>query len=199
MFNLSILTTRPRPFAFRQMGSLYCVQRVRMLDICLVRQKLQVLQPVIVALKIFMVYLQTAFNRTVKGLPHDAVHTLARVHSIFTKCDLRVVVAVKRHLTGTYRLITPPRFALFDRHDGRNAGVQKRRDVCQFNFRRQHLLGFLNLLRGKSFAARYSTNAAKIANLVNAFVFENRFPLFHSPLRLTYTQFNCTYVKGQAR
>ena len=175
------------------------IQIKSVLNILSVRQKLQVFQPVVVSLKIFMVYLQTTFNRAVKSLPHYTVHTFARVYSVSTQCNAWILMTVKRHFTRPHKLIPRPSFPVFYSRSRCVASAHEGRHFAQLGSLRQHLLSLPYLFRRKQLAARYSTNATKIANLVNAFVFENRFPLFHSPLRLTYTQFNCTYVKGQAR
>lgn len=197
MFNFSILTTRPGPFAFWQMRALGCVQGVRMIDILAVRKQLQILKPIIVALKIFVVNLKSALNRAVKSLPYSAVYADMFVFTTYARRKISVKMAVQSRFYCARCGIAAPSFAVLNGKRGRYAGVQERRHNGQFCPCLQHFLGFNNLFGSKTFAARYAAHVSKIADFVQRFVTKHRLPVFHSAPFLMWAQSNTIYVKGQ--
>ena len=198
MFNFSIPTTRPTSFTLQKVRSFFRVFGVRVIDVFAVGNKLQVLQPVIASVQVFVVDFKAAWNRAVKRLPNRAMHADMLVLPVDAWRKMGVKMAVQPCFNWPRGGIAAPRFSMFNGEHGCDAGVQKRGYVGQSGSRFQHFLGFNNLFGGKTFAACYTTNIAKIANFVQSLVSKYWPPKFHLFTLSTYRYYMPVNIKGQA-
>ena len=90
------MLTRDKSFyAFDRSQKPFSFVRVnRMLNVLLVSNNFQVVQAIIAAVKVFMVYFQAAFNGAVKSLPHHTMHSFAGIFATTYKVNLQVVPIV---------------------------------------------------------------------------------------------------------
>lgn len=161
-----------KPFGF---VSVNCV-----LEILLMRDNFQVVQSVVGAVKIFMVYFQSAFNATIKRFPHHAMHSFTVVCSVAHKINLQIVLSVFARLQWTVTCVTGPSLTQLDRMGCGYAGAQKISNLLKGRAVLKHLLGFRNLSGVNSFTSGNAAHISKIADLVQIFKIQNRFPRFHS-------------------
>lgn len=154
-----------------------CVNRV--LEILLMCYNFQVIQTVVGAVKVFVIYFQSTFNSSVKCFPYHAMHTASRVFGILAQTCNKVIFQQLRLYKPITR-ITNPSFTVLDRMSRGYAGAQKLSDLFKGSAVLKHLLGFRNLDSVKGFASSNSAHIPKIAYLVQIFKIQNWFPRFHS-------------------
>lgn len=154
-----------------------CVNR--MLDILLVRDNFQVIQPIIGAVKVFVIYFQTALNTPVKCLPQNAMDSAASVHAVSTQQDLKVPFQ-QFNFARPVRSVTRPSLTQLDRMCRGYAGAQKLSNLFKGGTVLKHLLGFGNFGGSKGFTSGNPAHVSKIAYLVQIFKVQNWFPCFHS-------------------
>ena len=166
------------------------------LDVFAVCNKLQIFQPVIASVEVFMVNLKATFNRAYKRLPQRAVNRNRSVFAVLAQ-TYNLIVFLIPNLNRSVRLVANPCAPVFDRHNRRYAGVQKRCDFFQFGVLRQHLLGCAHLLSGKLFAPRYTSHFGNVANLIQTFVTRYCPPFSHKPplFANTYNKHVCIECK----
>ena len=122
-----------KPFGFVRVN--------RVLDILLMCNNFQVVQSIVGAVKVFMVYLQSAFNTPVKRLPHYAMRPFTGVFAVAHKINLQVVLCVCARLKWAICSVTSPCLALLDRMRGGYASAQKLSNLFKGRTVFKHLLG----------------------------------------------------------
>jgi len=197
MFNFSILTARPPAAAFGQMRSFLRILGVRMDDIFAMGKKFKIVQAIVCSVKVLVIDFKTPRYFAVKRFPYQSVNGPTSINAVFTEAHSRIVFD-QHWLERAHRFIATPRFSVLYREHSRDAGVQERGYVDQFGPRLQHLLGFNNLFGGKTFAACYTTNIAKIADFVQSLVSKYWPPKFHLFTLSTYRYYTPVNIKGQA-
>lgn len=197
MFNFSMLTTRPPAAAFGQMRSFLRVLGVRMVDIFAVGKKFKIVQAIVCSVKVLVIDFKTPRYFAVKRFPYQSVNGPTSVNAVFTEAHRRIVFD-QHWLDWPRGGVATPRFAVLYGEHGCDAGVQERGYVGQFGSHLQHLLGFNNLFGGKTSAACYTTNIAKIADFVQSLVSKYWSPKFHLFTLSTYRYYMPVNIKGQA-
>ena len=152
----------------------------RVLKILLMRDNFQVIQSIVGAVKVFVVYFQSAFNTPVKRLPHYAMRSFAGVLAVAHKIDLQVVLCVCAWLQRAIRSVTNPRLTQLDRMRRGYAGAQKLSNLFKGRTVLKHLLGFGNFGGVKGLTSGNPAHISKVAHLVQIFKIQNWFPRFHS-------------------
>jgi hypothetical protein len=178
MFNIIVSTIRAVSIAFGQMFAFFSINGVRVLNILLMGYQLQVIQTVVGAVKVFMVYFQSPFNWPVKRFPHNAVNRAASIFAVFAQGYLRVTLK-QRRFANAVRNITRPSLTVLYGHNRRNASIQKRSYRFQSAFSFQHLFGLSDLICGKQFSSRGATYVSVIAYFVQIFKPKHWLPRFH--------------------
>jgi hypothetical protein len=168
---LRTLDRTQKPFGF------VCVNGV--LNVLLVRYKFQVFKPVVSAVKVFVVDLQTAFNWPIKRFPHCPMNANTPVNTIFAKANLKIPLKQKTFAQSVRRL-TSPSFALLDGMRCGYASTQKNSNLFKSSAVFEHLFSFGNFGGVKRFSPSNPARIAKVANFVQAFKAKNWFPCFHS-------------------
>ena len=162
------------------------------LDVFAVRKHFKIIQPIVGAIQILMVYLHSVRDGAIKRFPHRTVNRDFSVLPIFARAKPDVMVARYVRLNWTRPAISGPRLAVFNVKRGRDAGVKKTGYGVQRRATRKHSFGLVNLRGTKKFSSCYATNARKIADFVQAFIAANRFPNLHA------VDIKPIYVGGQA-
>ena len=160
-----------KPFGF---VSVNCV-----LNVLLMGHQLQIVQFVVSAIKIFMVYFQTIFNATIKRLPYHSMHAAFGVFSFFTQTGYPIAFQ-QLNLNGSMCRFTSPSFAQLNGMGCGYASAQKSSNLFQGRTLIKHFFCFWNFCSIKSFASGNAAHIPKIANFVQIFKAENWFPCFHS-------------------
>ena len=151
------------------------------LEILLMRNNFQIVQSIVGAVKVFVVYFQSAFNTSIKRLPHHSVHALPGVFSLFAQISNIVAFDQSRRQHSVGR-VTNPSFTLLDRMRCGYASAQELRDLLKGSTVLEHLLRFWNFGGVKGFASGSSAHVTVIADLVQVFKAKNWFPRFHVQL-----------------
>ena len=152
----------------------------RVLKILLMRDNFQVIQSIVGAVKVFVVYFQSAFNTPVKRFPHYAMRPFAGVLAVAHKINLQVMLRVCARLQRTIRSVANPRLAQLDRMGCGYAGAQKISNLFKGGTVLKHLLGFGDFGGIERLASGNTAHVSKIAHLVQIFKIQNWFPRFHS-------------------
>ena len=160
-----------KPFSFIGVN---CV-----LKILLMRDNFQVIQPIVGAVKVFVIYLQSSLNPTIKRLPHHAMHAAPSVFSVFAKAGDKIMFQQLR-LNQPVSSNTAPRPALLDRMRRGYAGSQKLSNLFKGSAVFKHLLGFGNFNGVKRFTSGNAPHVSKVADLVQTFKIQNWRPRFHT-------------------
>ena len=151
----------------------------RVLKILLMRNNFQVIQSIVGAVKVFVVYFQSAFNAPVERFPHHAMHTAPRAFGVFAKtCDK--IMFQQLRLDKSVSCVTDPSLIQLDRMRRGYAGAQKISNLLKGRAVLKHMLSFGNFGGVKSFTSSNAAHVSKIANLVQVFKIQNWFPRFHS-------------------
>lgn len=180
MLNSSILTAGAATLSRRQMCALRVVNVMRVLDVFPMRQQLQVLQPIVSAVKILVLNLKASGDRAIKRLPHRSMDSNALVPTFFASHNSQVKIGAYHWLYRAMRRIASPRFAMLNAKCGSNAGSQEISNGFKFNAICKHLLGSINLFCRKLFASGNTADISVIANFIQTFKTKNRLPRFHS-------------------
>ena len=151
----------------------------RVLDVLLVRYKLQVFEPVIRAIKIFVVDLKPSKNRPVERFPHNSMNSAPSVLAVFAQRYLPVAFQQSR-FARPVRCVSNPNFSKFYVAGRCQASVQKFRNFSQQRALLKHALGFSYFCAIQSLTARNTAYVARIADFVQAFKTNNRFPHLHA-------------------
>jgi hypothetical protein len=146
------------------------------------RYKLKICQNVVCAVKVFVVYFESALNWAAERFPHHPVNAAFGVFAVFAKTALQIIAAVKLQGYWPVGLVSDPRFPGFDVVGRCNADSKKFSNLFQRSLIRKHLLCRYHGFCGKHLASRYATHVAKLADLVQSFVPKNRQPRFHAHL-----------------
>ena len=152
----------------------------RVLKILLMRDNFQVIQSIVGAVKVFVVYFQSAFNTPVKRFPHYAMRPFAGVLAVAHKINLQVMLRVCARLQRTIRSVANPRLTQLDRMGRGYAGAQKLSNLFKGRAVLKHLLGFGNFGGVEGLTSGNSAHISKVAYLVQIFKVQNWFPRFHS-------------------
>ena len=152
----------------------------RVLKILLMCDNFQVIHSIVGAVKVFVVYFQSAFNTPVKRLPHYAMRPFAGVLAVAHKIDLQVVLRVCARLQRAIRSVTGPSLTQLDRMGRGYAGAQKLSNLFKGGTVLKHLLGFGNFGGVKGLTSGNPAHISKVAHLVQIFKIQNWFPRFHS-------------------
>lgn len=151
----------------------------RVLDVLLMRYKLQVFEPVIRAVKIFVVDLKPSRNRSVERFPHDSMNSASSVLAVFAQRYLPVTFQHSR-FARPIRRVSSPNFPKFYVAGSRQTSVQKFRNFSQQRALFKHALGFSHFCSVQSLAPRNTAYVACIADFVQTFKPNNRPPHFHA-------------------
>ena len=150
-----------------------------MLKVLLVGNNFQVIQPIIAAVKIFMVYLQAAFNWAVKSLPHHTMHSFAGVFAVAYKVNLQIVLSVFARFYGSMRSIARPSLTQLDRMGRGYASAQKLSNLLKGCTVFKHTFGFRNFSGVKSFTSGDTAHVSKVADFIQTLKIKNWFPRLH--------------------
>ena len=150
------------------------------LEILLMCGQLQVVQMVICAVKIFVVYFQTTFNRAIECFPHKTMHRFFGVFGVAAQINNQVVSAIGSRLDRPKRRVANPYFAALDVAGGSQASLQKLSNFSQQRALFKHALGLGDFKPVQRFAPRRAPHVSMIANFVQIFKAENWFPRFHA-------------------
>ena len=152
----------------------------RVLNILLVCNNFQVVQSIICTIKVFVVYLQTTFNASVKGFPHYAMHPFACVLTVAHKINLQIVFCIFAGFQWSVTCIASPSLTQLDRMGCGYAGAQKLSNLLKGSAVLKHSLGFGNFGSVNSSTSGDASYISKVAYLVQIFKVNNWFPRFHS-------------------
>lgn len=162
-----------------------CVNR--MLKILLMRNNFQVIQTIVIAIKVFVIYFQSILNAAVKRFPHHSMHAATSVLGVFAKACNKIMLQQLR-LNKPVRSRSSPCLALLDRMGRGYTSSQKSSNLFKGSPMFKHLFSLGNFGGVKSFTSGDAAHVSKVANFVQFFKIQNWFPCFHS-----LTPFN---VKG---
>lgn len=151
----------------------------KVLRVLLMSDKLQVIYLVVSAVKVFVIYLQSAINTTVKRFPHHSMHRTTNIFSVFAQGYVAIAFH-KVNFYGSVISVANPRFATLDRMRRSYAGAQKLSNLFKGCAVLKHLLGFGNFGGIKRFASGNPSHVTVIADLVQIFKVKNWFPRFHA-------------------
>lgn len=168
---LRTLDRTQKPFGF------VCVDGV--LNVLLMRYKLQVFEPIVSAVKVFVVDLQTTFNWPVKRFPCHTMYAMPSVFSVFAQV-YNVIAFNQTGLDKTVGCIARPSLALLDGVRCGYASTQKSSNLFKGGTVIKHSFSFGNFGSVKRFCPSNPAHIAKIANFVQAFKAKNWFPCFHN-------------------
>lgn len=149
------------------------------LKVLLVSHKFQVFQPIVAAIKVFVVNLKPAWDWAVKGFPKKAVNSLACISAVFAQRHLCIAFKHSRFASAVSN-IPCPCLAKFDTVRGGYANVQKGSNFFQRSAFFKHAFCRRNLGRVYGLATRNAPHIPQIANLVQFFKPKHRFPCFHA-------------------
>lgn len=180
MLKFSILTTRAATLAFRQVFAFFSINSVRMVNIVPMRKQLQVVQPIVGAVKVFVVDFKSAKNWAVKCLPHQPMHTFSVIDAVLHQIDLCVFMRVQSKFYWTMPSVSDPSVAALDVAGGGQTGVQKRRNFTQQRTLLKHALGLGYFGAVQRFTSCCAAHITVIAHLVQIFKAKNWFPRFHA-------------------
>ena len=161
------------------------------LNVFAVRNQLKILQPVIRAVQVLMVYFHPFGDRAYKGLPHCAVDGDLGVFSLLTRAKPDVVISRYVRLNWARGAFACPRLTVLDVERGRDASSKELSYRTQLRTVGEHGFSLVDLTGAKSFPPRNTANIRKIADFVKAFVAANWFPNLHA------VNVNTVYVGGQ--
>ena len=150
-----------------------------MLKILLVRNNFQVIQSIIGAVKVFVVYFQTAFNTTIKRFPHHSVYPAPSVFPVFAQTCNPISFKQLNFCLPISRIASPS-FTQLDRMCCGYTGAQKLSNLFKGSAVFKHLFSFGYFGGVNRFASGNTAHISKIANFVQAFKIQNWFPRFHS-------------------
>lgn len=197
MFKIS--TSRGAGSSFWLTQLLFRVDVERVLNVLLVRKKLQVFNPVVASVQVLVVDFQAAWDRAVKSLPYGAVYANMLVNAVFAGRKRHVLVLINLLFDRSRFSVPGPSVPVLDGEHRCDAGAKKRRYRLERGFFLQHLFCLLDLLGGKLFAPRNAPHVAQIADLVQSFVAKHCFPIFHDKPPVVMNQkFNPIFVGLQA-
>ncbi len=149
------------------------------LKILLMRDNFQVIQSIVGAVKVFMVYFQSTFNAAIKRFPRYAVHPFACVFTAAHKINLQVMLCVCSGLQRAVACVASPSFAQLDRMRRGYAGTQKLSNLLKGSAVFKHLLGLGNFGSVKGFTSGDAAHISNVAHFVQIFKIQNWFPRFH--------------------
>ena len=154
-----------------------CVNRV--LKVLLMRNNFQIIQLIVGAIKVFVVYFQSILNAPVKRFPHHSMHAAPSVLGVFAKaCDKIMLQQLRFNKPISSR--SSPRLALFDRMRRGYASAQKSSNLLKGSAMLKHLFSFGDFGSVKRFTSGDATHVSEVAHLVQFFKIQNWFPRFHS-------------------
>lgn len=154
------------------------------LNVLFVRNQFQISNPIVAAIKVFMVDLQTAINWPVKRFPYHTMYAMSCVFSVFAQVN-NVVSFNQSWFQNSVQRITSPSFTQLDRMSRGYASAQKLSNLFKGKSVVKHLFSFRNFGGIKFFASSNTSHVSKITNLIQSFKAQNWVPCFHS-----FTPFN---------
>ena len=153
----------------------------RVLNVLLMGDKFQIVQSIVAAIKVFVIYFQSALNPTVKRFPHHSMHTASDVFALFTQAG-NPISFKQLNFCWPVSCVTCPSFTLLDRMRCSYASAQKLSNLLKGSAALKHLFCLGNFSCIKRFASGNSAHSAVIADLVQIFKAKNWFPRFHAQL-----------------
>ena len=150
------------------------------LDVLLMRSQFQVVQPIIGAVKIFMVNFQSAFNWPVKRFPNYSVKAFSSVLTILNKINLQIMLGIFSGFKRAMCAVANPSFTLLNGMRGGYTRTQKSSNFFKGSAVFKHLFSVWNFGSVKRFASSNSAHVSKIAHFVQSFKIQNWFPCFHT-------------------
>ena len=175
------MLTRDKPFHTfdgpQKPFSFVCVNCV--LKVLLMRNSFQIIQLIVSAIKVFVVYFQSILNAPVKRFPHHSMHAAPSVFGVFAKACNKIMLQQLR-FNKPVSSRSSPRLALFDRMRRGYASAQKSSNLLKGSAMLKHLFSFGNFGGVKRFTSGNAAHVSEVANFVQTFKIQNWFPRFHS-------------------
>lgn len=152
----------------------------RVLDVFAMGKKLQIIQPVVRSIQIFVVDFHSFWDKPNKRFPHCAVNRYFDVFSVFARAKANIMIAPNVCFDGSSAAVTRPRFAVFNIKRSGNASVKKNSYFAKCSAVNKHGFGRVNLFGGKPLSTCHTPHRCKIADLVQTFIATNGFPNLHT-------------------
>lgn len=186
MLSNRILTARPSTLTFRQMFSLFSVNRMSMIDVFSVGQQFKVFNTIVFPIKVLMINFKPVWNGAVERFPYNPMNSALYVLTVLAKIYSNVTFAIKPAFKHSVSGVTSPCFSKLDGMGCSDASIQEFSNLFQSGTIGKHFFGLRHFRSINRPASGNSTDVSNVAYFVQGFKANNRFPYFHaeSPFKL---------------